>query len=145
MVAVNLVGDTLHNVIDGMIIASAYLVGPEIGVTTTVAVVLHEIPQELGDFGVLIRGGMRVPQAIRYNLLSACAAVVGAAVALTIGQSAELFANVLVPITAGGFIYLAGTDLLPELQEEPTMPALVRDVALMATGVLLMVALGAIE
>ncbi|MBU3758416.1 MAG: ZIP family metal transporter, partial [Candidatus Omnitrophica bacterium] len=118
VVAMNLVGDAVHNFIDGMIIGVSYAVSIPIGVTTTLAVFLHEIPQEIGDFGVLLHGGMSVRRALLANFISALFALLGAAVALTFGASVENFAVALLPITAGGFIYIAGSDLIPELHHE---------------------------
>jgi zinc and cadmium transporter len=143
---VNLVGDALHNAVDGMLIAGSYLVSPEIGLTTTLAVLLHEIPQELGDFAILVKSGVPVRRALRYNALSASAALVGAAFALAVGYQAERFALTLLPMTAGGFLYLAGTDLLPELQHQPGgLLAVTRQLALIVAGVVLMAALAVIE
>ncbi len=113
-----LIGDGFHNVIDGIVIAAAYLAGIQTGIAATLAVILHEIPQEIGDFGVLVHGGFSVKRALLYNFLSALTAVVGAAaVVLAAGRVSGLEA-VLLPFAAGGFIYIAGTDLLPEFKEE---------------------------
>ena len=114
----NLVGDGLHNFIDGMIIAGSYMVDIKLGVVTTIAVILHEIPQEIGDFGVLIHAGMSKYKALFYNFLSALTAVLGAVFTLIVGQSSENFIQLLLPFTAGGFIYIASSDLIPELHKE---------------------------
>ena len=113
----NLVGDGLHNFIDGMIITGSYMVDLRLGLTTTVAVILHEIPQEIGDFGVLIHAGMNKVKALFFNFLSAVTAFLGVFVALIIGQNYETFIQMLIPFTAGGFIYIASSDLIPELQK----------------------------
>ena len=118
VVTMNLVGDGVHNMIDGMVIGATYLVSIPLGITTTLAVVLHEIPQELGDFGVLIHGGLSVKKALAFNFLSALTAVIGTVLSLTIGPHVQGYTTALVPITAGGFIYIAGSDLLPDLQHE---------------------------
>lgn len=118
LAAMNLVGDAVHNAIDGMVIAGSYMVSIPLGIATTVAVILHEIPQEIGDFGVLLYSGMKPKKAILYNFLSALFAVAGAILALTIGQYVEHFTEVIIPITAGGFIYIATADLIPELHKE---------------------------
>ena len=120
----NLVGDAAHNLIDGAVIAAAYLVSVPAGIVTTVAVMLHEIPQEIGDFGVLVYGGMEPRRALVYNFVSGLAALVGAALALTIGSQFEGFADYLLPITAGSFIYIAGSDLIPELHHHHSTPAI---------------------
>ncbi len=114
----NLVGDGLHNFIDGMIIAGSYLVDFKLGLVTTLAVILHEIPQEIGDFGVLIHAGMSKYKALFYNFLSALTAIFGAIVTLIIGQGSAAFIELLLPFTAGGFIYIASSDLIPELHKE---------------------------
>lgn len=113
----NLVGDALHNFIDGLIIAASYLIDIPTGIATTLAVVLHEIPQEIGDFGVLLHGGFSKAKALMFNFATALSAVVGAFVALLISNTTS-FANLLVPFAAGGFIYIAGSDLIPELHKE---------------------------
>jgi zinc and cadmium transporter len=113
----NLVGDGLHNFIDGVIIAASYLVSIPAGVATTVAVVLHEIPQEIGDFGVLIHGGFSKGKALLLNFASALIAIIGALVVLLLQGGVEGLELVLVPIAAGGFIYIAASDLIPELHK----------------------------
>ena len=117
-VAINLVGDAAHNLIDGMLVGASYLVSVPIGITTTVAVVLHEIPQEIGDFGVLIHGGLTVKKALAFNLLTAMSAILGAIVSIIMGDQIAGFSLSLLPVTAGGFLYLAGSDLIPELHHE---------------------------
>ncbi len=113
----NLIGDAVHNLIDGMIVAAAYLVSIPAGIVTTLAVMLHEIPQEIGDFGVLVYGGYSPKKALLYNFVSGLVGVVGAVVALLIGARVEGFADYLLPVTAGAFIYIAGSDLIPELNQ----------------------------
>jgi zinc and cadmium transporter len=121
--AMNLVGDAAHNLIDGMIVAAAYLVSVPAGVVTTLAVMLHEIPQEIGDFGVLVYGGYSPRQALVYNFLSGLAGVVGAVLALAVGARVEGFADYLLPVTAGAFLYVAGSDLIPELNRRHSQSA----------------------
>ena len=118
LVEMNLIGDGVHNLIDGMVIGATYLVSIPLGITTTLAIILHEIPQEIGDFGVLIHGGLTPRRAMFFNFLSALTAVLGAAISLTLGPAIQGYSLILVPITAGGFIYIAGSDLLPELHHE---------------------------
>jgi len=119
----NLIGDAIHNLIDGMIVAAAYLVSIPAGIVTTLAVMLHEIPQEIGDFGVLVFGGYSPKKALLYNFLSGLVGVVGAIVALLIGTRVEGFADYLLPVTAGAFIYIAGSDLIPELNQQHSQSA----------------------
>ena len=118
LATINLVGDAVHNLIDGMLVAASYMVSLPIGVATTLAVVMHEIPQELGDFGVLIHAGLSVKKALAFNLLSALTAMLGAVLAIAVGSEMEGFSLSLLPLTAGGFLYIAGSDLIPELHHE---------------------------
>jgi zinc and cadmium transporter len=115
VVVMNLVGDAVHNLIDGMAIGAAYLIDPGAGVATTLAIALHEIPQEIGDFAVLVHGGLGVRRALFLNLASALVAVVGTVVALVLGQLVDGFAAMLLPVTAGSFLYIAAADLIPEI------------------------------
>lgn len=114
----NLVGDGMHNLLDGMIIGGAYLANFSLGVTATVAVILHEIPQEIGDFGVLLHAGLKKGKALFFNFLSALAAVLGVVISLSLGSRLDGYLLFLLPFTAGGFIYIAGSDLIPELKKE---------------------------
>lgn len=114
----NLFGDIFHNFLDGLTIAISYLVSIPVGIATTVAVVLHEIPQEIGDFGVLLHGGFSRWKAIGYNFLTATTAIVGALVGLALSFYIENFTSFLIPFAAGNFIYIAGSDLIPELHKE---------------------------
>jgi zinc and cadmium transporter len=113
----SLVGDSVHNFIDGLIIAGAYFVSIPVGIATTIAVVLHEIPQELGDFAVLIHGGFSKWKALLFNFLTALTAIVGAIIGLIIGSTESMF-TFLIPFAAGNLIYIAGTDLIPQLHED---------------------------
>ncbi|MBW2984010.1 ZIP family metal transporter [Candidatus Woesearchaeota archaeon] len=114
----NLIGDGFHNLIDGMIIGGAYLANFHLGLTTTIAVILHEIPQEIGDFGVLLHAKMSKFKALTFNFLSALTAILGAVISILIGTRLENYLLFLLPLTAGGFIYIAGSDLIPELHKE---------------------------
>jgi zinc and cadmium transporter len=114
----NLVGDGVHNFIDGMVIAASYLASTQLGVASTIAIVLHEIPQEIGDFAVLIKGGFATTKALLLNFLTALTAVVGALVTFFVLPSFEGQLAPLLAFAAGGFIYIAGTDLVPELHKE---------------------------
>jgi zinc and cadmium transporter len=113
-----LFSDGVHNLIDGIIIGISYLVSIPLGIATTIAVVLHEIPQEIGDFAVLLHSGFTKKRALWLNFLSALLAVVGVIVALVLGKFSETFVNYLLPIAAGGFIYVAVADLIPELHKD---------------------------
>ena len=145
--AMNLVGDAVHNLIDGMIIAAAFLVSVPAGIVTTAAVMLHEIPQEIGDFGVLVYGGYTPRQALLYNFLSGLTALVGAVAALVVGTRVEGFADYLLPLTAGAFLYVAGSDLIPELnrRHSQSVAKSVWQLVMMVLGVGVMLLPGLLE
>ncbi len=113
----NLVGDAVHNFIDGILIAGSFLLSIPVGIATTVAVILHEIPQEMGDFGVLLHSGMKAKKAMLFNFFSALTAIAGAVIVLLIGHKLDV-AGIIIPMTMGGFIYIANADLIPELHKE---------------------------
>ena len=145
MVTVNLIGDGVHNLIDGILIGTSYLVSIPIGMTTTLAVVLHEIPQEIGDFGILVHGGLSIRKALTYNFFSGLIAVVGAVMALLAGPALQESAFIFLPITAGGFIYIAGSDLIPELKHDVRIFASLWQFFFILLGVGIMAALAVIE
>jgi zinc and cadmium transporter len=118
----NLVGDAVHNFIDGLLIGASYLISPVLGLTTTLAVVLHEIPHEMGNFGVLVHGGFAPKKALFWNFSTALLALAGGVTALLVGGQYAGFADALVPLTAGGFLYVAGSDLIPELHQDCFRP-----------------------
>ncbi len=145
MVTMNLVGDGVHNLIDGMVIGATYLVSIPLGLTTTLAIVLHEIPQEMGDFGILVHGGLSVKKALMFNFLSAATAIIGTVLSLTVGPFVQGYTVALVPITAGGFIYIAGSDLLPELQHDVKVGRSLLQFAMILLGLGIMTALVFLE
>jgi len=114
----NLVGDALHNFIDGLIIAASYIASIPVGIATTIAVILHEIPQEIGDFGVLLHGGFTKAKALGINFLTGLTAIFGALIVFWLGGFIEGIQEFLIPFAAGGFIYIASSDLIPELHKE---------------------------
>lgn len=114
----NLVGDALHNFIDGMVIAGSFIASIELGIFTSLLVVLHEIPQELGDFGVLVYGGFSRRKALLCNFISALTAFAGAISGYLLSNKFLGFSYILLSITAGGFIYIASSDLIPEIHKE---------------------------
>lgn len=114
----NLIGDGLHNFTDGIAIAGSFLIDYRLGLATTIAVISHEIPGELGDFAVLIYAGYSRFKAVVYNFVSAIAAVVGALLTLIIGSRIENITDYVIPLAAGGFIYIAASDLFPELKKD---------------------------
>ncbi|MCM8795690.1 MAG: ZIP family metal transporter [Candidatus Omnitrophica bacterium] len=114
----NLIGDGLHNFIDGMAIAISFIASFRLGIVTTLAVIFHEIPQELGDFAVLVWGGFSKKKALFYNFISALTAVIGAVVGYLIYEKVGGLSGFILPLTAGGFIYIANSDLIPEMHKE---------------------------
>ena len=141
----NLVGDGVHNFLDGLIIGASYLVSLPVGIATTIAVALHEIPQEIGDFGVLLHGGFSKTKALGVNFITALSAVVGAVVALLASAYFENLELFLVPIAIGGFIYIAGSDLIPELHKEFTVKKALLQLLAFVAGILVMAALLLLE
>lgn len=137
----NLVGDALHNFVDGVLVAAGFLAGIPVGTATAVAVALHEIPQEICDFGILLHAGYGRRQALLLNLLSGATAVVGAAAALVVGSGMEGFTAAVLPLTAGGFIYIAGSDLVPDLHKVHAPGDSALQLVAMAAGVALMILL----
>ena len=114
----NLFGDAIHNLIDGLIIGGSFIFSTSLGLATTLAVIFHEIPQELGDFGVLVHGGFSKKKALWFNMLTALTAVFGTILALVLGSNLEGFTPLLLSFAAGNFIYIAGSDLIPELRKD---------------------------
>lgn len=114
----NLIGDGIHNFIDGIIIAGAFTVDTHLGIAAVIAVIFHEIPQEFADFGVLIYAGVTKAKALFYNFISALFAVLGAVLVLLIGTRIDPFIPYLLAFGAGGFIYIAGSALIPELHKD---------------------------
>ncbi len=112
-----LVADFVHNMLDGVIIGASFLVGSEVGVATTIAVVIHEIPQEIADFGLLIHSGWSRGKALMWNFFSALSAFLGLLLVALVGASVESFIPIAAAVTAGAFIYIAGSDLVPELRK----------------------------
>jgi len=134
----NLVGDGLHNLIDGLIIGTSFLISPEVGIATSIAVILHEIPREIGDFGVLIHSGFSVKKALFFNFLTAIFAILGAVAAIFIGSESSLFLQYIIPLTAGGFIYIAGSDIIPELKKTTSTHENIIQLFSLLLGILIM-------
>ena len=137
----NLFADGIHNLIDGLLIGASYLVSIPVGLATTLAVVFHEIPQELGDFGILLHAGFSKGKAVFYNFLFALTSVIGAVVAIYLGSAVDGLTEFLVPFAAGSFIYIACCDLIPELQKEVKVEKSLIQLAAFILGIVLMAAL----
>lgn len=137
----SLFADALHNFIDGALIAASFLVDVQVGVATTIAVALHEIPQEIGDFAVLLHSGFTKKKALLFNLLAACGAIVGAIGVLLFQSSIPIAESVLLPIAAGNFLYIAGVDLIPELHKETRISNSIMQLMSIVGGIGIMYAL----
>ena len=140
-----LFSDGIHNFMDGLIIAASFLVSIPVGMATTLAVILHEIPQEIGDFAVLIHSGYTKRQALWLNFLSALTAMLGVIVLFAVGNVAELSSKFFLPTAAGGFIYIAVADLIPELRKTKEIKYSALQIVAAIVGVLAMVALTFVE
>jgi zinc and cadmium transporter len=138
-----LLGDGMHNFTDGILIAAAFLADPEVGIVTALAIVAHEIPQEIGDFIVLLNAGFSRLRAYVFNLLCSLLAVAGGLLGyFTLDQASGLIPYVLV-FASSGFIYIAVSDLMPQMQRRATLKESVPQVFLIALGVAIVVALHA--
>jgi zinc and cadmium transporter len=134
----NLVGDTIHNFIDGLILAASFVTSVELGLTTTIAIAAHEIPQEIGDFGVLIYGGFKKKKAIILNFIVALSIVIGGLIGYFISKSVGSAVTFLLPFAAGGFIYIAATDLIPEIKKELDFKKYMATLIVFIIGILIM-------
>jgi len=131
----NLIGDSIHNFIDGLVIAGAFVVDIRLGLITAVAMALHEIPQEIGDFGVLIYSGFTKKRALFWNFLTALLTVAGGLLGWFLSRYSIGIEKYLLPIAAGGFIYIAASDLLPELRKNLSLKSFFVDFLFMLGGV----------
>ena len=116
----NLIGDGIHNFTDGMLIAASFVADLRLGIVTTLAVISHEIPQEIGDFGVLVYGGMKKRKALFFNFICSLFAILGALIGYLLSNVTENTSIFFVSFTAGGFIYIAASDLIPEMHKQKT-------------------------
>ncbi len=135
VVALIIVGDTIHNFIDGVVIAATFLVSIPLGIITALAVGAHEIPQEIGDFGVLLKKGMKTKKVLLVNIVSALTALLGAVLTFFAGERIEGLALIFLPITAGFFIYIALSDLVPEIHHENRKGFAVKETVMLILGV----------
>lgn len=113
-----IIGDTIHNFVDGIVIAATFLVSIPLGIITALAVAAHEIPQEIGDFGLLLHKGLSRSSVILVNILSASVAFIGALITYALGDVLVIYIPILLALTAGFFIYIATSDLIPEINYE---------------------------
>jgi zinc and cadmium transporter len=143
LTTMNLVGDSVHNFLDGIIIAASYIISIPVGIATTIAVALHEIPQEISEYGVLIYGGYTKKKALLANFLIALTAFAGAIITLSLGS--QKLITFLIPFAAGNFIYIATADLIPELHKHAKFKQSITQLILFVLGILAMAALLVLE
>lgn len=130
-----IIGDTIHNLVDGVVIAATFLVNIPLGIVTTLAVAAHEIPQEIGDFGLLLHKGLSRKKVVLINVFSACAAFAGAIITYLAGNVLEDYLPIFLAITAGFFIYIAASDLIPEIHHEKRKGFALIESALLILGI----------
>lgn len=131
----NLIGDAVHNFVDGVLIGGSFLVDPALGLTTTLAIIAHEIPQEIGDVGALITGGLGPSRAVVLNFYCSLTVLAGVAFVAGMQQVAESSLVWLLPVAAGGFIYIAASDLIPSLQQRSALGGLIAEATAFAIGI----------
>lgn len=139
-----MIGDTLHNFLDGVAVAASFLAGASLGLITTLAIIFHEIPQEMGDFGVLIHAGYSRQKALLFNLLSAIAGVLGGIGGYFLLEKFTGALPYLLALTAGGFFYIGAADLLPQTHKLAERKLMIKRSALFLAGIILLWALGLI-
>jgi len=140
----NLMGDAIHNFIDGTVIAAGFFLDISLGVAITVSTTFHEIPQEIGDFGVLVYGGLARSKALLFNFFAAVAAVAGALLSNFFLANTQNFVGFLIAFAAGGFTYIAASELIPEIQKEKEFWKSLSQSILFIFGIALIWALGII-
>jgi len=133
----NIIGDGIHNFIDGIILAGAFLVDINLGLIALLAIALHEIPQEMSDFGVLVYAGFSKIKSLVLNYISASTIILGGIVGYMLGGQADFIRHIL-PFAAGGFIYIASSDLLPEIKKEEKMSKFLLSFSFFILGLLVM-------
>ena len=130
-----IIGDAFHNFVDGILIAAAFLQSTELGVVTAAAIIAHEIPQEIGDFVILLHSGYGKAAALGLNLLSSLAMLLGALLAYFTLQAAQEWIATVLALAAASMIYVAVADLIPGLHRRPELRATAQQVVLIALGV----------
>ncbi len=134
----NLFGDAIHNFLDGLIIAATFITNPGLGFISALAIALHEIPQEIGDFGVLLHAGYPKIKALIANFLVAIIALFGVVIGFTLTSYIGNLISYLLAFAAGGFIYISASDLLPEIRKETSLKKSLISFSIFLTGILLM-------
>jgi len=134
----NLIGDSIHNFIDGLIIASTFMVDFSLGIATTLAVAIHEIPQEIGDYGVLIHAGFNSKKALMLNYIVALTVILGGIVGYFSFSHLDNILPYLLPFAAGGFVYIAASDLMPEIRKDTRLKKSIGTFIIFVLGILFM-------
>lgn len=132
----NLIGDGIHNFTDGLVIGASFLVSIHFGIVTTLIIILHEIPQEIGDFGVLVYGGFSKKKAIFYNFLTALSCILGTILGYPLAEYIKGFSLYLLPLVAGGFIYIASCDLIPEIHKQDSTKKVTLSIGAFVCGII---------
>ena len=130
-----IIGDTVHNFIDGIVIAATFMISIPLGIVTAFAVFAHEVPQEIGDFGLMLHKGLKRKKIILVNVINAAAAFLGAGIAYVAGDIVESYIPIFLAVTAGLFIYIAASDLIPEIHYEKRRKAAFLESMLLLLGV----------
>ncbi|MDO8583329.1 MAG: ZIP family metal transporter [bacterium] len=133
-----IVGDTMHNFIDGVVIAATFMVSVPLGIATSLSVFAHELPQEIGDFGLMLHKGLKPKRIILVNILSAAVSFLGAIITYSLGNILEGYIPMLLAVTAGFFIYIAASDLIPEIHHEKRKGFAFIESVLLILGVIIM-------
>jgi len=134
-----LLGDGLHNFIDGLVIAATFLSGTTLGIVSSIMIFAHEIPQELGNFAVLVHNKMKKWKALLFNFAAQMTCIVGGIVGYFL-RDITLFRGLLMPFAAGGFLYISASDLIPELHKEANLKLSLKAFALFLVGIIFMIA-----
>jgi zinc and cadmium transporter len=131
----NIIGDGVHNFLDGLVIAGSYAVSLPLGIAATTSVIFHEIPQEIADFGILLYAGLSKTKAILFNFLSATAAIAGAVVGIIFAEKVHWFSDLIIPFAIGNFLYIAASNLVPELHKHCRISETILHIIAITTGV----------
>jgi len=134
-----IIGDSVHNILDGLVIAGTFMVSIHLGIITTALIIAHEVPQELGVFGILVSGGFKKTEAIFYSFIAQCTCVLGGIAGYFFMSKMEILASFIVPFAAGGFIYIAAADLIPGMHKTEGIEK-VSSFAWLCAGLALMIA-----
>ena len=136
----NLIGDGIHNFLDGMVIAGSYIVSIPLGIAATTSIIFHELPQEIADFGILIYSGMNKTKALLFNFLSGLTAILRTILGLFLAGKSGSYSEFIIPFAAGNFLYIAASNLVPELHRHCKLWDTVAHIIAIAFGVSIMVA-----